>query len=59
MRVSKTTTKPKVATVWLDASDLETWQTPEGRARIETQADRLDGRRAALGREAARRRPQR
>jgi len=41
MRINKTTTKPKVATVWLDAADLEAWQTPEGRARIETQADRL------------------
>jgi len=43
MRISKTTTKPKVATVWLDAADLEAWQTPEGRARIETQANALTG----------------
>lgn len=43
MRISKTTTRPRVATVWLDAHDLEAWQTPEGRARIEAQADALTG----------------
>lgn len=41
MRISKTKTRPRVATVWLDHDDMAAWQTPEGRARLEAQADRL------------------